>query len=63
MDKNLFGIGPKGMFWLRLTSNTSALGSIVSIVTESGGKWGAAGLALLGLVCNAVASGNPSVKA
>lgn len=59
MNDNLFGIGPKGTFWLRLVSNISGLGVITTAATESGGKWAVIGLAVVGLVCGSVASGNP----
>lgn len=59
---NMFGIGPKGLFWLRLTSNISGLGVITTAATESGGKWAVIGLALVGLICGAVSTGNPEVK-
>jgi hypothetical protein len=58
---NLFGIGPKGTFWLRLISKISGLGVITTAATESGGKWAIIGLAVLGLVCQSVVAGDPDV--
>lgn len=60
---NLFGIGPKGIFWLRLCSNLSQATVVVGLLADvaklSGGKWVVGGIAVAGLVLNAVATGNP----
>lgn len=60
---NLFGIGPKGLFWLRLGSylsqSTVVIGLLSDVAKLPYGKLAVGVFAVMGLVLSAIASGNP----
>lgn len=61
---NLFGLGPKALFWLRLYANISQASVVGSLFTEimtmTHGKWIVGSIGLAGLIARSVASGDPS---
>lgn len=60
---NLFGFGPKALFWLRMGSyicQTGVFGSIfVDLVSLPYGKTILGSVGVVGLFCTAVATGTP----
>lgn len=63
---NLFGFGPKALFWLRLGAyacQTSVFSSVFAdLVSLPHGKPITAAVALLGIALTAIASGTPPTK-
>lgn len=63
---NLFGFGPKALFWLRMGSyvcQTSVFGSIfVDLATLPYGKTILGVVGAAGLFCTSVATGTPPTK-
>lgn len=64
---NLFGLGPKALFWLRLTSYASQTGVFSAMLSDFPtylhGRATLAIISLIGLTCGAIASGNPVLPA